>query len=133
MTRSDREGVHVVRALSEDLERVLENLPRTNERTKNWMRAYFVEGRSTVDIAREYGVEPQHVGNKVRAVRAKLNEQASPLTFVEVTLILPMVLGQELQAFAAEMGASVSRESADATLQPVLRSLAAARKKLGEG
>lgn len=133
MTRSDREGVHVVRALSEDLERVLENLPRTNERTKNWMRAYFVEGRSTVDIAREYGVEPQHVGNKVRAVRAKLNEQASPLTFVEVTLILPMVLGQELQAFAAEMGASVSREAADATLQPVLRSLAAARKKLGEG
>ena len=64
MKRSDREDVHVVRALPEDLERVLANLPRTNDRTKAWMRAYFVEGKSSVEIARAYGVEPQHVGNQ---------------------------------------------------------------------
>jgi predicted DNA-binding protein YlxM (UPF0122 family) len=133
MTRSDREDVHVVRALPEDLERVLASLPRTNERTKEWMRAYYVNGKSTVEIAREYGVEPQHVGNKVRAIRAKLNEQASPLAYVQVTLSLPMALGQELQSLAGELGERASREVAEATLQPVLRAISAARKKLGEG
>ncbi len=133
MTRSEREEVHVVRALPEDLERVLAGLARTNERTKEWMRAYFVEGKSTVEIARAYGVEPQHVGNKVRAVRAKLNEQASPLTYVQVTLSLPISLGQELQGLVNDLGARASRELAEATLQPVLRAVAAARKKLGEG
>lgn len=133
MTRSDREDVHVVRALPEDLERVLASLPRTNERTKEWMRAYFVDGKSTVEIARAHNVEPQHVGNKVRAIRAKLVEQASPLTYVQVTLSLPMALGQELQGLASELGARASRDLAEATLQPVLRAVAAARKKLGEG
>jgi hypothetical protein len=133
MKRSDREDVHVVRALPEDLERVLANLPRTNARTKEWMRAYFVEGKSSVEIARAYGVEPQHVGNKVRAVRAKLNEQASPLTYVQVTLSLPMALGQELQGLAGELGARASRDLAEATLQPVLLAVTAARKKLEEG
>lgn len=133
MTRSEREEVHVVRALPEDLERVLAGLARTNERTKEWMRAYFVEGKSTVEIARAYGVEPQHVGNKVRAVRAKINEQASPLTYVQVTLSLPISLGQELQGLVNDLGARASRELAEATLQPVLRAVAAARKKLGEG
>lgn len=133
MKRSDREDVHVVRALPEDLERVLANLPRTNARTKEWMRAYFVEGKSSVEIARAYGVEPQHVGNKVRAVRAKLNEQASPLTYVQVTLSLPMVLVQELQGLAGDLGARASRDLAEATLQPVLLAVTAARKKLEEG
>ena len=133
MKRSDREDVHVVRALPEDLERVLANLPRTNARTKEWMRAYFVEGKSSVEIARAYGVEPQHVGNKVRAVRAKLNEQASPLTYVQVTLSLPMVLVQELQGLAGDLGARASRDLAEATLHPVLLAVTAARKKLEEG
>lgn len=130
MTRSDREDVHVVRALSEDLERVLASLPRTNDRTKEWMRQYFVEGKSTVEIARAHDVEPQHVGNKVRAIRAKLVEQASPLTYVQVTLPLPMALGQELQGLVSELGARASRDLAEATLQPVLRAVVAARKKL---
>ncbi len=133
MTRSDREDVHVVRALPEDLEQVLASLPRTTERTKEWMRAYFVEGKSTVEIARANNVEPQHVGNKVRAIRAKLVEQASPLTYVQLTLSLPLALGQELQALASELGARASRDVAEATLQPVQRAIAAARKKLGEG
>lgn len=97
------------------------------------MRAFFVEGKTTVEIARAYGVEPQHVGNKVRAIRAKLVEQASPVTYVQVTISLPMALGQELQALAAELGARASREEAEAALQPVLRAVATARKKLGEG
>lgn len=133
MTRSDREDVHVVRALPEDLEQVLASLPRTTERTKEWMRAYFVEGKSTVEIARANNVEPQHVGNKVRAIRAKLVEQASPLTYVQLTLSLPLALGQELQALASELGARASRDVAEAALQPVQRAIAAARKKLGEG
>jgi hypothetical protein len=97
------------------------------------MRAYFVDGQSTVEIGRAYGVEPQHVGNKVRAIRAKLNEQASPLNYVQVTLSLPMALGQELQGLANELGARGSRELAETTWQPVLRAVTAARKKLGEG
>jgi len=133
MTRSEREEVRVVRALSEDLERVLASLPRTSDRTKEWMRAYFVDGQSTVEIGRAYGVEPQHVGNKVRAIRVKLNEQASPLNCVQVTLSLPMVLGQELQGLANELGTHASRELAEATWQPVLRGVAAARKKLRGG
>lgn len=133
MTRSDREKVHVVRAFSEDLERVLASLPRTSERTKEWMRAYFVEGQSSVEIGRAYGVEPQHVGNKVRAVRAKLNEQASPLNYVQVTLSLPMALGQELQGLANELGVRASRELAAATWKPLLQAAEAARKKLEEG
>ncbi|MFX8114448.1 hypothetical protein ABTL09_19700, partial [Acinetobacter baumannii] len=86
---SDREEVHVVRALPEDLERVLASLPRTSERTKDWVREYFIHGKSTVEIAVANKVAPQHVGSKVRAVRAKLIEQASPLTYVTVTLSLP--------------------------------------------
>jgi hypothetical protein len=111
----------------------LSSLPRTNERTKAWMRAYFVDGQSTVEIARAYGVEPQHVGNKVRAVRAKLAAQASPLQYVQVTLSLPLSLGQELQALGNEVGARGSRELAEATLQPVLKAVRAARRKLMEG
>ena len=133
MTRSDRDEVHVVRAFSEDLESVLASLPRTSERTKEWMRAYFVDGQSTVEIGRAYGVEPQHVGNKVRAIRAKLNEQASPLNDVQVTLSLPMALSQELQSLSNELSGGASRELAESTWQPVLRALTAARKKLKEG
>lgn len=131
MSRND--ALHVVRALPEDLERVLANLPRTSERTKEWMRAYFVDGQSTVEIARAYGVEPQHVGNKVRAVRAKLAEQASPLQYVQVTLSLPIVLGQELQGLANDVGVRGSRVVAEETLQPVLKAVAAARKRLRDG
>lgn len=121
-----------MRAFSEDLERVLASLPRTSDRTKEWMRAYFVDGKSTVEIGRTYGVEPQHVGNKVRAIRAKLNEQASPLNYVQVTLSLPLALSQALQSLANELGARASRDLALATWQPVLRVVTAARKKLKE-
>ena len=131
MSRNDYEA-RVVRALPEDLERVLADMPRTNERTKEWMRAYFVEGKSSVEIARTYGVEPQHVGNKVRVVRAKLAEHASPLQYVQVTLSLPIALGQELQGLANEVGERGSRVVAEEVLQPVLRAVAAARKKLRE-
>lgn len=133
MSRNDLQEARVVRALPEDLERVLASLSRTNERTKEWMRAYFVHGKSTVEIARAYGVEPQHVGNKVRAVRAKLAERASPLQYVQITLSLPMALAQELQALANEVGARGSRELAEATLEPISRAVTAARKKLSEG
>ena len=52
MSRTDLQEPRVVRALPEDLERVLASLARTNDRTKEWMRAYFVDGKSTVEIAR---------------------------------------------------------------------------------
>lgn len=133
MTRSDREDVHVVRALPEDLERVLATLPRTTERTKEWVREYFIHGKSTVEIAAANNVAPQHVGSKVRAVRAKLIEQASPLTYVQVTLSLPLALGQELQALASDLGARASVDVAESALQPVFRAVAAARKRLAEG
>ena len=132
MSRKDLQAPRVVRALPEDLERVLASLPRTNERSKDWMRAYFVDGKTTNEIARTYDVEPQHVGNKVRAIRAKLAELASPLQYVQITLSLPMALAQELQHLANEVGSRGSRELAEATLQPVLKAVTAARKKLGE-
>jgi predicted DNA-binding protein YlxM (UPF0122 family) len=133
MSRNELQEPRVVRAFPEDLERVLASLSRTSERTKEWMRAYFVEGKSTVEIARIYGVEPQHVGNKVRAVRAKLAEQASPMQYVEATLSLPIVLVQELQALYNDSGVRASRDLAEDALQPVLKAVTAARKKLREG
>lgn len=132
MSRADPQEARVVRALAEDLERVLANSPRMNDRTKEWMRLHFVDGKSTVEIARAYGTEPQHVGSKVRAVRAKLVEVASPLQYVQVTLSLPMGLAQELQGLANDVGARGSRELAEATLQPVLKAVVVARKKLAE-
>lgn len=132
MNRNDQEA-RIVRVLPDDLERVLASLPRTTERTKEWMRAHFVEGKSTVEIARAYGVEPQHVGNKVRAVRAKLAEHASPLQYVQVTLSLPFALGQELQGLAHDVGERGSLVVAEEVLQPVLRAVSTARKKLREG
>lgn len=122
--------MHVVRVLPEDLERVLSAMPRTNERTKEWMRAFFVEGKTSVEIARLYGVEPQHVGNKIRTVRAKLNEQRSPLSYVQATLSLPIVLCQELQGLATELAARGSFEVAERTLQPVIEAITAARQQL---
>lgn len=133
MTGSNRSEVRVTRAFSEDLERVLASLPRTSERTKDWMRAYFVDGQTTVEIGRAYGVAPQHVGNKVRAIRAKLSEQPSAMSYVQVTLALPMALGLELQELANELGALGSRDVAELTWELVLRAVGAARKKLREG
>lgn len=133
MSRTDIQEPRIVRALPEDLERVLASLPRTSERTKDWARAHFIDGKSTYEIAKAYAVEPQHVGNKVRAVRAKLAELASPLQYVQITLSLPMALAQDLQALANEIGERGSLELAGATLQPVSKAVAAARKKLSEG
>lgn len=131
MSRSDEPLVR--RALPDDLERVLASLPRTAERTKEMMRAYFVRGESTVQIARAHQVSKEQVANSVRSVRAKLAEQASPMQYVQVTLSLPIALSQELQALANEVGQRGSRELAEATMLPVLRAVANARKKLGGG
>lgn len=133
MSRTDLNAARIVRVLPEDLERVLETLPRTTDRTKVWMRAYFVDGQSAYEISQEHNVDPSRVNNSVRAVRAKLVELASPLQYVQVTLSLPMSLAQELQALANEVGARGSRDLAQDTLQPVLKAVAAARKKLSEG
>ncbi|MGP3508395.1 sigma-70 family RNA polymerase sigma factor (plasmid) [Paracidovorax citrulli] len=132
MRRLDRDELHVVRVLPEDLERVFEGMPRTNERTKEWMRAFFVEGKTTMEIARIYGVEPQHVGNKIRTVRARLKEQTSPLRYVQATLSLPIVLCQELQGLATELAARGSFDVAERTLQPVIEAVIAARQQLKE-
>lgn len=131
MSRADEP--RVVRALPDDLDRVLASLPRTSERTKEMMRAFFVRGESTVQIAREHQVSKEQVANSVRAVRVKLAEQASPMQYVQVTLSLPMALSQELQALVNEVGERGSRDLAEATLQPVLRAIVTARKKLGGG
>lgn len=132
MSRNDLEP-RVVRVFPEDLERVLDSLPRTSERTKEWARAFFVEGQTTNEIARLYSVEPQHVGNKIRAIRTKLAEQSSPLQYVEATLSLPIALVQELQALYHDAEVLGSRDLAEQSLQPVLRAVATARKKLREG
>lgn len=133
MSRTDLQEARVVRALPEDLELVLNSLARTNERTKEWMRAYFVHGQSIVQIAREHRVSKEQVANSVRAIRAKLTAQASPMQYVQITLSLPIALGQELQALANDVGARGSRDLAEITLLPVMRAVAAARKKLREG
>lgn len=132
MTRPEQQDLRVVRVFPEDLEKVLASLPRTSERTKDWMRDFYVHGLSTVEIGRNYGVEPQHVGNKVRAIRTKLAEQASPLQYVEVTLSLPIALAQEMQALYNDAEVLASRAVAEETLQPVLKAVATARKRLKE-
>ncbi|RRS01154.1 hypothetical protein EIP75_21495 [Aquabacterium soli] len=132
MTKNDQQDLRLVRVFPEDLEKVLASLPRTSERTKDWCRDFFVRGLSTVEIGRSYGVEPQHVGNKVRAIRAKLADQASPLSYVEVTLSVPIAIAQEMQALYSDAEVMASREVAEETLQPILKALATARKKAKE-
>ena len=132
MAKKGNDDVYVVRALREDLDRVLENSPRTIERTKEWMRAYFVDGKSSVAIAKEAGVPPQSVGNAIRDIRAKLAEQAAPMTYVQASLNLPIALVVELQALSAAFGphvADVPTEVAEAAFSPVLKAVRTAAEK----
>ena len=136
MAKKGNDDVYVVRALREDLDRVLENSPRTIERTKEWMRAYFVDGKSSVVIAKEAGVPPQSVGNAIRDIRAKLAEQAAPMTYVQASLNLPIALVVELQALSAAFGPHVGDippDMAEATFAPVLKTVRAAAEKFSRG
>lgn len=132
MRKTEEEDVRVVRALPRDLERVLEGLPRTSDRTKDWARAHFVGGQTPSDIARDYDVAPQHVGNKIRVIRAKLIEQASPLTYVMADVALPIALGKELQGLAGDLKKRRARGRAEESWQTILRAVVAARKRLNE-
>lgn len=74
------EGGRRARVSGVELEAALGAMPRTEERTKERMRSYFVEGRSIPDVAALHGVGVESVANAVRRVRAQLAILANPET-----------------------------------------------------
>jgi predicted DNA-binding protein YlxM (UPF0122 family) len=130
MLRSELREGKIVRALPEDVEAVLETMFRTAERTKGWIRDYFVAGLSAVEIADRDGVPRQQVATVMRLFGQKLSARASPTSYVQVTLSLPLSLSQELQALADEIGKRGSKKVAEKTLKPVISAVIEARKKL---
>jgi DNA-directed RNA polymerase specialized sigma24 family protein len=64
---------------AEALETALAAMHRTEEQTKERMRAHFLQGISLPDIAARDGVRVEGVANAARRVRAKLALLASPV------------------------------------------------------
>jgi DNA-directed RNA polymerase specialized sigma24 family protein len=118
----------LVRARAEDVERALRSMPRTEEQTKERMRAHFVHGKGLTEIAEQDGIRVESVANAARRVREVLEEQASPWQYVGVNLTLPVLLAQELQALSEQLGRIKRRSDADAALEPVLAAVIRARK-----
>lgn len=64
---------------AEALETALAAMQRTEEQTKQRMRAHFLEGMSLPEIAARDGIRVEGVANAARRVRAKLAQLSSPM------------------------------------------------------
>lgn len=71
-------GSVVGRVSSKQLEAALRGMPRTEEQTKERMRAHFVQGLSLPEIAAREGIGVEGVANAARRVRAQLAALANP-------------------------------------------------------
>ena len=123
-------AVVIVRARAEDLEKVLAQMPRMEEKTKGRMRRYFLEGMEATAIAAQDGIRIEAVNNALRHVRAALAEQDLFWRQVSFTLTLPIPLGQALQALSDMLPKIKRRADADALLEPIMRAVSKARKTL---
>lgn len=123
----------VQRLRPEDLEAVLDDMPRTVEATKQWMREFFVEGLTTNAIAERHGCHLAQISAGIRRVREKLVQSPSAWQFVGVQLIVPLALAQELQSLSNELIGMKSRDDATAALAPVISAVERARRKIAEG
>lgn len=123
-------GVVIVRARSEDLEKVLAQMPRMEEQTKDRMRRHFLEGMDATAIAAQDGIRIEAVNNALRHVRAALAEQDLYWRQAGFTVTLPIPLGQALQALSDRLPKIKRRADADALLEPIMRAVNKARKTL---
>jgi DNA-directed RNA polymerase specialized sigma24 family protein len=123
-------GIVIVRARSEDLEKVLAQMPRMEDQTKDRMRRHFLEGMDATAIAAQDGIRIEAVNNALRHVRAALAEQDLFWRQVSFTLTLPVPLGQSLQALSDMLPKIKRKADADALLQPIMRAVSKARKTL---
>jgi DNA-directed RNA polymerase specialized sigma24 family protein len=122
----------LVRVREEDLELALGAMPRTEEQTKDRMRAHFIHGKGLTEIAEQEGVRIEVVANAARRVREVLEEQASPWQYVGVSLTLPVILAKELQILSEQLGKLTRRSDADSALGPVLAAVMRARKRTAQ-
>ena len=123
-------GIVIVRARSEDLEKVLAQMPRMEDQTKDRMRRHFLEGMDATAIAAQDGIRIEAVSNALRHVRAALAEHDLFWRQVSFTLTLPVPLGQALQALSDMLPKIKHKADADALLEPIMRAVSKARKKL---
>jgi DNA-directed RNA polymerase specialized sigma24 family protein len=124
------QGMVVVRARSEDLEKALAAMPRMQEQTKDRMRRHFLRGMDATAIAAQDGIRIEAVNNALRHVRAALAEQDVYWRQASFMLTLPIPLGQELQALSNLLPHMKRRADADALLDPIMRAVSKARKTL---
>lgn len=129
-SQQPQRGVVIVRARSEDLEKVLAHMPRMEEQTKGRMRRHFLEGMDATAIAAQDGIRIEAVNNALRHVRAALAEQDLFWRQVSFTLTLPVPLGQSLQALSDMLPKIKRKADADALLEPIMRAVSKARKTL---
>jgi ElaB/YqjD/DUF883 family membrane-anchored ribosome-binding protein len=120
----------IVRARSEDLEAVLKNMPRTSDATKVRLREYFVDGLSMHEIADRHRCAVSQVHNAVRHTRVALAAQMSPWNYVGVTITVPILLAQELQAMSDQLAELKDRNRADECLGSLIYAIADVQKKI---
>lgn len=123
-------GVHIVRARKEDLEKVMADMPRMEEQTKDRMRRHFLSGLSAKVIAAQDGIGQEAVINALRYVGAALAAQDIYWRQASFTVTLPVPLGKALQELSDRLHSIKRREDADALLEPIMRAVAKARKTL---
>jgi DNA-directed RNA polymerase specialized sigma24 family protein len=113
----------IVRARADDLEKVLAQMPRMLEQTKERMRLYFLEGKDATSIAAREGIRIEGVNNAIRHVRAALAEQDIHWRQASFTLTLPITLGKELQVLSDNLPKLRSKADAEALLEPIMRQI----------
>jgi hypothetical protein len=130
MKRKEIDQPRIVRVFPADLERVMASLPRTSDKTKDMMRAYFIDGESTGVIAERHGVAPSQILNSARSIRSHLAQDPQATGYAQVTLSLPLALGLALQTLANNIAERGSIALAKETLAPVERAVELANKRI---
>jgi DNA-directed RNA polymerase specialized sigma24 family protein len=128
--RIEKPEILIVRVRQDDLEKVLAQMPRMLEQTKDRMRCYFLQGMAAADIAAQDGVRVEGVNSALRHVRAALSEADLHWRQASFTLTMPLLLGQELQTLSSALPQIKSRADAEMLLEPIMRAVAKARKSL---
>lgn len=120
----------IVRVRTDDLEKVLAQMPRMQEQTKERMRQYFLQGRGATNIAAQDGVRMEGVKASIRHVMAALDEQNIAWRQASFTLTLPTSLGKELQVLSDNLLRVKSKADAEALLEPIMRQISKANGSL---
>jgi transposase len=120
----------IVKVRANDLEKVLAQMPRMQEQTKERMRQYFLQGGGITSIAAQDGVRVEGVKASIRHVMNALDEQDIAWRHASFTLTLPKSLGKELQALSDNLLKVKSKADAEALLEPIMRQISKANGSL---